>query len=1028
MFRGFILIVATALTGALLTSSATETNKALEPTPDYRVNHWTAETGLPQSTVKALAQTPDGYLWVGTLYGLARFDGIRFKVFDQNNTSEMSNDAINSLAVDRQDGSLWVATGRGLVRYKDYHFERCAVPLLGNGGVGVLRAVREGGVWLSPGDGKVGLFRGGVIQTWDVSEPRSTDMRSIGDILELDANHLIVRSGRRLHKLDLARNECEEVQYPGSKENPSFGCALDGEGGLWAYTLEGIWKLKGERWTRVTVFQDGEWPFTAGVFPIANEETYITLTGTTGAGLFRIEGKHLEPFKPLELASMEVSQMIRDREGNLWIGSTDGLFRLEPKRVKVYADGLASANVRGLTMAPDGTIWAATTRGVSAIRDGQIENIPISSDRPANLDSISILTVDYQNRVWVPYYYSQFRLIEKGEWQVFYPIGEDRSYVDDHPIRSIYEDRQKRIWIGTSQGVMYQTNGDWKTCLTNRTQPCDVRVIYQDHRGDMWFGTYGAGLYRFRDGEITSYTTTRGEYNNRAWCIHEDADGVFWVGSQNGLNRFVPPRHGGAGGSFFTFTTAQGLGENVINNIQEDDFGSLWLSGLRGVYQIARRDLNEVAAGRMKEVQCITYGEADGMLSSECNGGDNQPAGCKDKEGRIWFPTLKGAVMFDPKTIWKNEIPPPVVLEQVLVDNEIVFGDGRANRTNNFRAGRNLVTSDGVFQIPGGHGSLVEIHYAGNCLTAPERVRFRYKLEPHESEWRADNQNRRVASYTTLRPGTYIFRVKACNNHGYWNEEGASFAFSIAPRFSQTIWLPLSCALALLTASGGLAAWRLRWQRQVHLEQQHLAVEQERARIARNLHDDLSASLSGMALELEAARQRGGAPREQLATLAEEARSLALNLRETAWTTNPRCDTAGSLGAFLSETVERFCQAAGLECQLDVSAAGRAEIVPASLRHELLMVVKESLNNIGKHAGAREVVFHCSTQKDTLILSLGDDGKGFETTWPHRGNGLNNLQERIESLGGRLEIVSSPGKGTRVLVEAALNAKPAGHT
>jgi ligand-binding sensor domain-containing protein/signal transduction histidine kinase len=1015
---GLILSCLAAISLAAVSLAADLISPGTEP--EYRITRFTAENGLPQNSVKAMAQTPDGYLWVGTLYGLARFDGVHFKVYDQSNTPEMRHDSINALAVDERDGSLWIGTGRDLLQYKNRLFQRLDVGLPPAGGIGVLRAASRGGVWFSPENGKVARFREDKIQTWTLNTVPDKSGTSVGSIYESGPNQLVVRAGRGLYKLDLSRDQNEEVNLPGIKGNQCLTCAVDSRDILWVNALDGLWMLEAERWTLVSAQLHGFSAPVGGIFSVPNGEIYVSLTESSKASFFRVEGAHLEPVSVPDWHPSEISGVVRDLEGNLWIGTSDGLFRLESKGIKVYADGLASTDVRGLTVGAEDTIWVTTTRGVSAIRAGRIKNIPTREAAP-DWNSVSVLMADHVNRVWLPYSFSTLRIIENDEWTAYEPAPDESWYPCLSGIKSLYEDRRRRIWIGTHQGLIYEENGSWKTCLTNAPPDnCDVRVIHEDRSGDMWFGTFGSGLYRFHDGAIASFKTTLGEYNNRAWCIHEDVKGFLWIGSQNGLNRFIPPGHESADGTFFTFTTKNGLRENTINNIQEDNFGNLWLSGLRGIYQISRADLNDVAAGVKKRVQCIAYGEADGMLSSECNGGDNQPAGGKDQEGRIWFPTVNGVVMIDPNRIRKNEVPPPVVIEQVVADGQIVFGDDLAH---GLRKDASIITGDqghatsDATRLEPGRARVLEFHYAANTFIAPEKVRFKYMLEGDDSDWRGSESNEHVAHYTNLRPGDYRFRVKACNSHGVWNETGVSFAFSIAPKFTQTIWFPMSCALGLLAVSGGLAVWRLHWQRRIYLEQQRGAVEAERGRIARNLHDDLSASLSGLALELEAARRKGSADGNQLETLAAVARTLALNLREVAWTTNPRCDSVGNLGAFFGETTERFCLVAGLEFQLELPPDTHAGRISATLRHELLMVLKESLNNIGKHAQAHRVILGCSVEMDLLRLTISDDGRSFNSALPTRGNGLKNLRERVESIGGRFDIVSTARVGTTIRVE-----------
>ena len=529
---------------------------------------------------------------------------------------------------------------------------------------------------------------------------------------------------------------------------------------------------------------------------------------------------------------------------------------------------------------------------------------------------------------------------------------------------------------------------------------------------------------------------------------------MFWIATEDGLNRFVPPgvdqvrkpksegqsgrgvRNPTAPGEnedrFFTFTTQHGLGENVVNNIQEDQFGYLWLSGLHGIYRVSRQELNDIAAGRRAQARCVAYGEADGMLNSECNGGDNQPAGCKDSEGRIWFPTVQGVVAVDPKGAQRAELPPPVVIEQVRANDQVVFGDGmdwqskvQGPKSKVGAASRpNHQSSNSTYQLPPGHARVLEIHYTANSLVAPERMRFKYRLEGHDPDWLWDDQNRRAAFYTDLHPGRYTFRVTACNTHGCWNEDGAQFTFSVAPYLWETWWFYCGAGLSVLLAAAGLHYRRVRGLHKIQLLQQQRALEEERARIARDLHDDLGANLTGLALQLDLAQAHGALPdalQRQLATLARSTRGLVDNMREVVWAMNPQNDNMESLTSFLGQYTENYLAAAGLRCRLEIPAQAPAQALSSNLRHQLFLVLKEALHNVVRHARASEVHLRLEWEKTELRLTLSDNGRGLP---PESGrvpeHGLDNMEKRVTKLGGRFRATSGPGGGTSLAVAVPL--------
>jgi signal transduction histidine kinase/ligand-binding sensor domain-containing protein len=1009
----------------------------------YRITHWTVKNGLPQNAIQAIVQTRDGYLWLGTLKGLARFDGVRFKVFDYGNTPKMTHDSISDLVEDTRDGGLWIGTLDSLLYYRDRRFVRYDAEDGLTDAANDLYAAREGGVWLRQRPGHVALCRNGMLKNLQFG-PNDPE-HAVYQIGEANASELLIRFGRlhghcAVHRFDLNTRSLSPLDVPTTAGNGQPNCysflqATDGS--LWLCRSDGIWRRSGQVWKRIVRTEPESKLRPYQMYQTRDGRFWVTQFDGRRATLYRLVGGRLERFVAPEFpANLNVTKLLEDHEGNLWVGSKIGLFRLEPRQLRLYSsrDGMSNDETLAVAEGTDGTIWVGTEDGVSAIRDGKVENL-VLPQAGVKSKPVAVFVTDQENALWMGRTGPVGPILaryQRGRWETF-PAPRELPQSGDPS--AMYEDREGRMWIGTSQGVLCQEHGQWTyLTTTNGLSNRDVRVIHQDRRGELWFGTFGGGLNRLHDGKFTAYKTGGSEANNRAWWIYEDAEGVFWVGTEDGLNRFVPPGVRSPGPSaahtssnknrdevssrFFTFTTQQGLAENVVNNIQEDQFGNLWLSGLRGIYRVARQQLNEVAAGRRAKVECTAYDEADGMLNSECNGGDNQPAGCKDQNGRIWFPTMQGVVMIDPKEMQRTESPPPVVIEQVKANEGIVFGDGTTNEDEKPEIeGQRL-------QLPPGHARVLEIHYTANCLSAPERVTFKYRLEGHDRDWQVDNQNRRVAFYTNLRPGDYTFRVMACSPHGVWNTHGDQFAFHIAPHFYETWLFLVGSGAFVMLATFGLHHQRIRGLRQLQRLEQQRVLQEERARIAKDLHDDLGANLTGLALQLDLVSSQSHAADEQqhrLATLAHSTRAMVDNMREVVWAMNPQHDNVESFANFLGQYTEQFLTAAGLRCRLELSPRLPAQPLGSHTRHQLFLVVKEALNNIVRHAHAHEVRLRLDQQPDELRLTLDDDGRGLPPDGVRVAqHGLDNMKQRITNLGGNFSVSNRPEQGTRVAVRLPL--------
>ena len=1021
LFSGLALWASAAsLTGASRTDGPLEAR--------YRVRHWTTGDGLPQNSVRALAQTPDGYIWAGTLFGLARFDGVRFTVFDANNTPAFASDAVNALAVDARDGSLWIGTGKGVVRFADGRFERFGVEY-GIGGVWMLATSGGGGVWLTARRGEVKRIRAGQVDTWRFATDAQTN--EVRRLHEAGDSALFAGLSDRLGRLELSITntmQFTQLTRPGW-ELKSF--ATDDAGRFWISGAGGVMEWQAGR-GRMLATADGANNNRAGdlVYRSAQGDLWFKLGAR---GLHRLDEATgaLAPLGEDGVAlDRGLSSVLRDVEGSLWMGTEFGLYQLTPHRVRMFtrADGLRDDDVRTACAGPDGTVWLGTKGGVSFIRAGQAGNLAPPSRDPEGASELVVLR---DGTVWLGEY-------GRLTWRdgAFHPIFWT-WHPGDGGASALLEDRRGRLWVGRDKRVECHEGESVEVYDTRHGLPgFKVCGALEDHSGGLWFGTYGGGLAKLEGGRFSTFATTHGELNNRMWAIHEDADGVFWIGTQAGLNRFVPPEvpidpghsvpgteretDGLVARRFFTFTTAHGLHENVVNHVLEDEFGFLWFGGLKGIYRIARAELNAVAAGRTNHLRCVALGEADGMLTPETHG-EHTPAACKTPDGRLWFPTGRGVVVVDPKEIEQQERDTPlpqVVIEEVAADGEVFAGVARPAPLRSAAAldGR---APDAPLKLAAGRARVLEMRYTANCFTAPERVRFRYRLTRDEdaATW-TEAGDRRVAYFTNLRPGAYRFQVAAADHHGRWNESGASVAFSLEPHFYESWLFYALCGAGVISAAAGFSAYRVRWQGRLLSAQHVQALAEERARIARDLHDDLGTALTGVALELDLTRRQsrdGVAAR--LGESAARVRSLAERMREVVWAVNPQCDTVSSLASFLEQQAGALLRGAG-------AVRGRFEFpenIPAlpldsETRHQLALGVREALTNAVRHAEATEVRVTLELQRATLVVGVADNGRGFDaaTAGADPGHGLENLRLRIGRVGGTVKVVSSPRAGTRV--------------
>jgi signal transduction histidine kinase len=535
--------------------------------------------------------------------------------------------------------------------------------------------------------------------------------------------------------------------------------------------------------------------------------------------------------------------------------------------------------------------------------------------------------------------------------------------------------------------------------------PAAVRAIMDDAEGNLWVGTAGAGLHRLRDGEWTAYRKADGLPNENVTSLLADSNGILWIGTDGGgLGRLRQ-------GKWTRITTREGLVSNSLGFLVEDEQGNLWIGSNAGLMRVAKQALNDFAEGRARMVPCRAYGRADGLPTGECTT-SSQPGACYTKEGTLWVPTVQGLAFVKPALLKTNEHAPPVLIESVLFQ-------GQPKNTNALGAGPPRAVT-----IPARKEGL-EIHFTSLNLAAPERARFKYRLENHETAW-TEAGNERIARYSKLPPGDYRFQVTACNEDGVWNPEGSSLGVIVVPPFWQTGWFVSSAALLLLGAIVGVVHFfsTQRLQRQVERLRHEEALERERDRIARDLHDQVGASLTQVALLGELVEADKELPREietHARQICQTARDTTRVLDEIVWTVNPSNDTLDGLVSYICKNAQDFFGVAGLRYRLEIPAQLPAIPIAPDLRHNVFLAAKEAVTNVVRHAQATSAWIRLRLEPARFTLEIEDNGRGLAGLDPHTTRqGLRNMRQRLEDIGGEFFVGPGADGGTLVRLTAPL--------
>lgn len=732
--------------------------------PDRVVRQvWQTEQGLPQVSVTSIAQTRDGYLWVGTFGGLARFDGARFTVYDAGNTPGFAGNRILSLFVDRDD-VLWIGSETGLTRMDHGRFfPLTAADGLPSGHVTSIAQDGTGTVWLGTTLG-VAAIRGGAL------------IRGDWERINGDGTRAVVGGGKAGRVWAIVGSRFYEIRDGVVSERglPAVGSGLEATA-VFEASDGRVWVGYGGAWRREA---DGSWvellspdSKRLAVSSITESRDGSLMITSEGSGLTLWSNGRRQDASAFSVGADLVKFAFEDRAGGLWLGTNiSGLFAWRRGRVTAWGRERGMPEVSSVPILEDrkGNLWVGATCGGLFMRAPARPAVRVRLGRRAQ-ECVWAIAESPSGDIWVGSGDFGVYRISDGNVRAHYSRAEAAVGLVGDAVNALFFDRGGVLWIGTDRGVSRYSEGRFE--IVSGPWGAGVHFFTQDRSGAIWVGA--RGVIRLKDGKATPFTTRDGLSDDSVRSIYEDQAGTLWIGTYGGgLNRFKD-------GRFFRFSTGNGLVDNTVSMIMEDDHANLWLSGNNGISRIARKDLNDLADGRRSRVDVVSFGTADGMKTREANGG-GQPAGMRSKDGRLWFPTVRGVVTIDPDET--RLAPLPVVIEQVLAGGQAID------------LAQPSAIGPGVTELA--------VTYTAISFDGAVNTRFLYRLEGYDRDW-IDAGSRRQAFYTHLPPGAYRFQVKARNSDGIWNETGASIPLEILPHFYQTTWFAVLVALFL-----GLGTWR----------------------------------------------------------------------------------------------------------------------------------------------------------------------------------------------------------------------------
>lgn len=944
--------------------------------PGWIYRAWQTDDGLPNNDVNTVAQDAEGFMLVATSGGLARFDGLRLLEMPPDPVAE-PGESVTGVQVGR-DGTLWQVT-RGQLVSRRPDGSRSVHELEGLSPSARLTAMFEaapGELWIGFEFGPIFICTGNKLEraAVDSSIPRSFATQVCRDA----AGGIWAAGPRALAKWRNGQFE-KVIELPDARARL---CASR-NGGLW---------IGCEQKLLAYTERDGIIYEAALPAPPAGSRVSMMLEtpqgllwiGTFGAGLYAWDGRS---FEKVTVSNHDIWWLGSDHENNLWVGTGGGgVCRVRARVLSMMTEkgSPVDQTPRALCQDTRGDIWVVLQTGELYLRrNGDWQHLVNQKDWP--MANATCVVADRDGNVWVA---SNEGGLARWDGELFQSIPLPPRRTDTR-VRAMLVTREGRLWFNRGASLLHGQPGGW---ITVDAPPggAEIASLAEDMSGTIWAAGQNAKLYRVQENTLVEVRLKELAGAGPVRTMLATPDGAVWMGTaRGGLVRYK-------GGNAFRITTAQGLWSDSVSQLVADSRNRLWGAGARGVFVAPLADLNAVADGRTGVLRSSTYGREEGVPSIQANSG-YVPNTLIASDGRIWFATRSGIVTANPFVSGTNHAPPPVAITGLRVD-------GRP------------VPLTPALAIPPGVTTL-RFELAAMSYVSPESVIVQHQIPGLDGGWMTSGPDR-TAVYGRLAPGHYTLQVRATNNDGLWSRREARLAFTVEPFFWQTTWF-LATSAGLCFGATAFATHRIsaaRARRQAEHLRREAEVHRERTRIARDMHDQMGASLTRIMLLADLAQMEGNTDPSHV-DLAATARQMVTDLDEIVWAVNPKHDHLASLLEYISQQAADLLQAAGIRCRLDMPGEVPDRPLPAEFRHHLFLIVREAVNNAVKYSAATEVRIQVQPDQQELVATVADNGRGLpEASQGEHRDGLNNMKARAESLGGSFSISSSPNVGTTVCV------------